>query len=157
MHTDSSLEVLDIITIAFGQKLRDFAEETCKNFDTVETDREYQTWKRAEARRESCGGGDGDEESGTSSGKRRRAFNLMTPKLHFLGDYVAQIRALGTTDSFTSQIVSINYLQVAHWLTKNVRANFNIELSRHGMNAQARTMLSRKLSTWMCERVPTEE
>ena len=31
MHTDSSLQVLDIITIAFGQKLRDFAEETCKN------------------------------------------------------------------------------------------------------------------------------
>jgi len=108
MHTDSSLEVLDIITIAFGQKLRDFAEETCKNFDTMETDKEYQARKRAEARRESHSGGDrdGDEESGTSSGKQSHRFNLMTPKLHFLGDYVAQIRALGTTDSFTSQIVS---------------------------------------------------
>jgi hypothetical protein len=108
MHTDSSLEVLDIITVAFGQKLRDFAEETCKNFDTVETDKEYQARKRVEARRESRSGGDGngDEESGISSGKRGRHFNLMTPKLHFLGDYVAQIRALGTTDSFTSQVVS---------------------------------------------------
>jgi len=105
MHTDSSLEVLDIITIAFGQKLRDFAEETCKNFDTVETDKEYQARKRTEAKWESRSGGDGDE-SGTRSGKRSRRFNLMTPKLHFLGDYVAQIRALGTTDSFTSQIVS---------------------------------------------------
>jgi hypothetical protein len=32
----------------------------------------------------------------------------MTPKLHFLGDYVAQIQAIGTTDSFTSQIVSMD-------------------------------------------------
>lgn len=110
MHTDSSLEVLDIITIAFGQKLRDFAEETCKNFDTMETDKEYQARKRAEARRDSNTGGDGDREPGTTiSGKRRRGFNLITPKLHFLGDYVAQIRALGTTDSFTSQIVSADF------------------------------------------------
>jgi hypothetical protein len=108
MHTDSSLQVLDIITITFGQKLRDFAEETCKNFDTVETDKEYQARKRMEARHESRSGGYGDEESGTRSGKHSRHFNLMTPKLHFLGDYVAQIRALGTTDSFTSQIVSMD-------------------------------------------------
>jgi hypothetical protein len=78
MHTDSSLEVLDIITIVFGQKLQDFAEETCKNFDTMEMDKEYQARKRAEVRRESRSGGDGDEESGTSSGKRSRRFNLMT-------------------------------------------------------------------------------
>jgi len=114
MHTDSSLEVLDIITIAFGQKLRNFAEETCKNFDTVETDKEYQARKRAEARRESRSGGDGDEESGTSSGKRSRRFNLTTPKLHFLGDYVSQIQALGTTDSFTSQIVSMDLRDLSH-------------------------------------------
>ena len=108
MHTDSSLEVLDIITIMFGQKLHNSAEETCKDFDTVEMDKEYQAHKRVEARREGHSGRDGDGESGTSSGKRSRCFNLMTPKLHFLGDYVAQIQALGTTDSFTSQIVSMD-------------------------------------------------
>ena len=105
MHTNSSLEVLDIITIVFGQKLQDFAEETCKDFDTVETDKEYQAWKRTETRWESCSGGDGDEESGTHSGKCSCHFHLMTLKLHFLGDYVAQNCALGMTDSFTSQIV----------------------------------------------------
>jgi hypothetical protein len=108
MHTDSSLKVFDIITIAFGQKMRAFAEETCKDFKTMETDKEYQARKRAEARRESRSGGDGDKELGTSSGKRHRGFNLITPKLHFLGDYIGQIRAVGTTDSFTSQIVSMH-------------------------------------------------
>jgi hypothetical protein len=108
MHTDSSLDVLDIITIAFGQRLRNFAEETCKEFATMETDREYQARKRAEAKRGSRSGGDTDQlDSRTGSGKRPRGFNLVIPKLHFLGDYVAQIRALGTTDSFTSQIVSL--------------------------------------------------
>jgi hypothetical protein len=38
----------------------------------------------------------------------------MTPKLHFLGDYVAQIRALGTTDSFTSQVVSTDFRGLSH-------------------------------------------
>ncbi|KIM71646.1 hypothetical protein PILCRDRAFT_804823, partial [Piloderma croceum F 1598] len=108
----------------FSQKLQDFTEETCKNFDTVETDKEYQAQKRAEARQESGSGRDGDEESGTSSGKRSHHFNLMTPKLHFLGDYVAQIRALGTTDSFTSQIVN------------DFGANFNIKPSKCGMNTR---------------------
>lgn len=110
MHTDSSLEVFDIITVAFGQKMRSFAEETCKDFNTMETDKEYQARKRAEARRESRGGDADRTESSTGSGKRPRGFNLVTPKLHFLGDYVAQIRALGTTDSFTSQIVSRHLL-----------------------------------------------
>jgi hypothetical protein len=41
MHTDSSLEVFDIITVAFGQKMRSFAEETCKEFETMETDKEF--------------------------------------------------------------------------------------------------------------------
>ncbi|KAI0634460.1 hypothetical protein C8Q77DRAFT_1217600 [Trametes polyzona] len=39
----------------------------------------------------------------TSSGRRRRTFNLKVVKLHFLGDYSHCIRCCGTTDSYTSQ------------------------------------------------------
>jgi hypothetical protein len=106
MHTDTTLEVLDTVTIAFGQKIRHFAEEICRHFNTVETDSEYMSRKRAEGRREARGDNLRNKDANlATSGKRSRGFNLMTSKLHALGDYVAQIRMFGTTDSFTSQIV----------------------------------------------------
>ncbi|RDB17809.1 hypothetical protein Hypma_000673 [Hypsizygus marmoreus] len=50
MHTDSSLRVLRQVTKALGDGLRFFADETCRHFDTFETDGEYQAWNRAAAR-----------------------------------------------------------------------------------------------------------
>ncbi len=43
-----------------------------------------------------------------SSGRRPQTFNLSTIKMHFLGDYTWFIKSIGTTDSYTSQIVSVN-------------------------------------------------
>ena len=40
-------------------------------------------------------------------GPNRRYFNLSTYKLHVLGDYPNQIRHFGTTDSFSTQLVSL--------------------------------------------------
>lgn len=39
---------------------------------------------------------------------RIKAFNLLTYKLHALGDYTASIRLFGTTDSYTTQIVRVS-------------------------------------------------
>lgn len=109
MHTNSSLDVLDNITTAFGQRMRHFAEDTCSKFDTFETDKEHGARTRAEAaRRKKRGAATGASGSASTGapGKRRKGYNLMTSKLHALGDYVRQIRLFGTTDSFTTQIVS---------------------------------------------------
>lgn len=38
--------------------------------------------------------------------KPKKLFNLFTYKLHALGDYVSTIRLFGTTDSYSTQIVS---------------------------------------------------
>jgi hypothetical protein len=40
------------------------------------------------------------------TGPRPKSFNLFTYKLHALGDYVQSIRAFGTTDSYSTQLVS---------------------------------------------------
>lgn len=40
------------------------------------------------------------------SGRKPRKLNLNTVKLHFLGDYVRHIHLFGTTDSYSTQIVS---------------------------------------------------
>ena len=42
----------------------------------------------------------------TSSTAHPKIFNLSTYKLHALGDYVNTIRLFGTTDSYTTQIIS---------------------------------------------------
>ncbi|KAF7983682.1 hypothetical protein HWV62_19591 [Athelia sp. TMB] len=121
MHTGSSLEVLDNITIAFGQKMRLFAEETCQQFETYELDKEYAGRARAAARKAATTG-----KSASAGGRRRRDFNLETSKLHALGDYVRQIRLFGTSDSFTTQIELIQG-ELQHRLVKawNERSSKN--------------------------------
>lgn len=108
MHTDSTLEVLNNITTTFGQCMRHFAEETCSKFETFETDKEHGARTRAEAARQKKRGATGASGSASTDapGKRRKGYNLMTSKLHALGDCVRQIWLLGTTNSFTTQIVS---------------------------------------------------
>lgn len=42
--------------------------------------------------------------------RRKKSFNLQTYKFHALGDYVASIRRLGTTDSYSTEPVSCSQL-----------------------------------------------
>ncbi len=44
--------------------------------------------------------------SSNDTRKTTKAFNLQTYKLHSLGDYVRTITMFGTTDSYSTQIVS---------------------------------------------------
>jgi hypothetical protein len=39
--------------------------------------------------------------------RKSKVLNLLTVKFHFLGDYVRHIRLFGTTDSYSTQLVSI--------------------------------------------------
>jgi hypothetical protein len=103
MHTDATLAVLDSETTALGKQLREFESSTCSIFRTRELKREM----RARERRERAKGGRpviGDQES--TEGRKQKLFNLQTYKVHALGDYVSTIQRLGTTDSYTTSIVS---------------------------------------------------
>ena len=118
VHSETTLKVLDHITVLFARALRHFKEVTCPCFSTVETDREYKARRREAEQKnlkshqdtnpivtttvESTEGGAG---STGISGKRPKTFNLLTSKLHALGDYVETIKMFGTTDSYSTQIV----------------------------------------------------
>ena len=112
MHTDTSLQVLDNVTVHFAKQLRYFASVTCLQFPTVETDGEYAARQRAANRRaaQQANGGHpmatGSTQVVDIGGKRPKGFNLTTYKLHSLGDYVATIRHYGTTDSYNTKNVS---------------------------------------------------
>lgn len=85
-----------------------FANETCPAFSTRELRREAESRRRRQARE---GGSSRIQTQGTSSvtGDRRpKVLNLRTYKLHALGDYPAQIRVYGTTDSYSTQSVKLS-------------------------------------------------
>ncbi|KAJ7166408.1 hypothetical protein C8R43DRAFT_1162986, partial [Mycena crocata] len=114
MHTDSSLDVLGGVTQLLGRQMLYFAEVTCPQFKTVETDGEYAARGRATARREAAKTGTTSESTASNlpaaphpktGGKRAVVFSLNTYKHHSMGDYVPTIRRFGTMDSYSTQIV----------------------------------------------------
>jgi hypothetical protein len=88
MHTDSTLDLLKAVTREFGHLIRQFRDKTSDEFNTVELPRES-----------------GTQKGGRRSSKKKK-LNLNTYKFHSLGDYVATIRLFGTTDSYSTQVVS---------------------------------------------------
>lgn len=123
MHTDSSLDLFDVVTIKTGAKFRGFINKTCPAFDTYELSRETEARKRRQAKncskdlnaagRETNSGRFGATKTSPADvsnvGRRRKTFNNRTYKYHSLGDYPSTIRRLGTTDSYSTEPVSRLY------------------------------------------------
>jgi hypothetical protein len=103
MYTDTTLDILSKVTTSLGDKSRKFAAQTCSGFETYELEREraaclQRQQKNAEAKSETSG----------NHMRKPKPFNLKTHKFHALGDYVATIRWFGTTDSYSTQPVSLS-------------------------------------------------
>jgi hypothetical protein len=108
LHTDHTLKILDGITIRIGVQFRAFNDETCSAFDTHELARE----KQARERRQRKKSKDSNSASGSAPGpgpsqSRAKKLNIQTYKFHALGDYATTIRMYGTTDSYSTEPVSI--------------------------------------------------
>ena len=124
MHSDSTLLLLEELTTEFGQLIRQFRDLTCSQFKTVELSRETATRKRRGAKKQPAVssavphsssksapastpsvGAPSSMTSDNVTEKNLNGLNLLTVKLHFLGDYVRHIRLFGTTDSYSTQLV----------------------------------------------------
>ena len=127
MHTEFTLRLLELETIRLGRKLRHFQTTICSHYDTVETTREAAARARAQASRATASTTGVEPSTG---GRRRRAFNLCTSKIHALGDYVSEIRAYGSTDGYSTQLVrpiNKNLLDFSSFFNiTSYRANMNI-------------------------------
>jgi hypothetical protein len=110
MHTESSLRHRDEVTIALTDTLRAFQRST-STLRTVETPRE----RAARARRAQ----DRPLQNRHTNTERLsdvRLLNLTTYKFHALADGPATVRRFGTTDSYTTQVVSIYDIIRRTWL-----------------------------------------
>ena len=96
LHTDHTLASFDALTRPLGAALRHFSGKFSDGFNTKELPKEADARKRQAAT--------GKTNRKASHGKA--SFNLSTYKLHALGDYATTICQRGTTDSYSTQMVS---------------------------------------------------
>jgi len=106
LHTETTLNDLDNATTTLGRHLRKFVHKTCSSFSTKELPGEEAARGRRKAAKVAATSSSSTQ-STASSGAKTKKFNLSTYKLHALGDYVKTIHLFGTTDSYTTQVVSI--------------------------------------------------
>ena len=117
MHTDSTLDIMERLTVRLAQQMRNFTSETCPSFVTKELHREAESRRRRGVQE----GPAKSTHSPALNARRPKTLNLQTYKMHALGDYHNQIRMFGTTDSFSTQSVSFHYaalrllLMINHW------------------------------------------
>ena len=116
--TDHTLKILDDITARIGAQFRAFTDKTCPAFDTRELARERRARERRQLEKSkesnsASGLAPGPSDSETQStarksgGPRAKKFNIQTYKYHALGDYATTIRTYGTTDSYSTEPVSV--------------------------------------------------
>jgi hypothetical protein len=101
IQSESTLSFLEETFKKLSQQLRRFQRDTCAAFNTIELPKE-----KAARQRRTTQHSEPNTTSPESSQPRVKKFNLSTYKFHAMGDYLRTIRFFGTTDSFTTQIVS---------------------------------------------------
>lgn len=124
MHTEQTLEFLEKSTVTIGQELRHFRDTTLKSFKCEELPKEttarQRRKERAQAQKTQSNAGSQAPDHPTANESvqetskkdvpppkpKSKSLNLFTYKFHALGDYVRTIRLFGTTDSYSTQIVS---------------------------------------------------
>jgi hypothetical protein len=89
LHTDATLNLLEVVTKEFGYLMRRFRDKTFDEFNTVELPRN--------SSKRGCG----------PHSSKKKTLNLNTYKFHALADYTTTIRLFGTTDSYSTLIVSL--------------------------------------------------
>jgi hypothetical protein len=112
LHTESTVQSLEIVTIALCQALRQFSTDVCPRYQTNELPREAAARVRRETSTKMGSSSLHNERAKPGTPLRKKEFNMNTTKIHSLPDYAAHIRRFGTTDSYTTQTVlySVNLL-----------------------------------------------
>ena len=105
VHTDSTLEHLDMLTREFGFLMWQFQDLTCLQFRTTELPREVAARYRQQQHAQAKASANVSSKSGLKQSTRPVTLNISTIKFHSLGDYVQMIQMFGCTDSFSTQLV----------------------------------------------------
>ena len=111
LHVDKTLDSFEIVTTDLGRLGRRFARVSAEKFAPEPTPEEQASAARQRTRaatKKQTRSQTVPRKQGRSrkKGKTKKVLNLFTYKWHALGDYVRWIRRYGTTDNYTTQMVS---------------------------------------------------
>jgi hypothetical protein len=105
LHTETSLNLFRGMTTAFTRQIRQFANNVCPKFDTVETPSESAASVRADALRIKKKCRMSTQACCQGAKWMSKNFNIDTPKFHSIVHYPDAIATYGTTDSYSTQKV----------------------------------------------------
>jgi len=105
MQTEHTLNCLNQSIVIIGQDLWSFREWS-SGFNTVELTCEMAAHKCCKNKKATSHTG---SEKKAPVQPKVKLFNLLLYKLHALGDYVQTIKLFGTTDLYSTQIVSLKF------------------------------------------------
>ena len=114
-HTEYTLRSFEVKTRDLGDQLQHFSRHTCPAFQTNELPGEVATRGRRQVANQKTRALSGKQPAKKPQNREHpdesvKTFNLSTPKVHALGDYLSTIRWLGTTDSYSTQRVFADQL-----------------------------------------------
>jgi hypothetical protein len=109
LHTDTTLDMMEIVCTSLCQVLRLFATVICPWYSTRELPHEVNA--REARQRKQARKSDGKSTRQKTTIKYKR-FNMTTFKLHCIPDYVPAIRKYGMTDLYSTQTVSVAVLSL---------------------------------------------
>ena len=107
MHTDETLDIFEVVTKDLGDHIRSFVSDTCPHFATKELSREAEARRRRRGHQNPSSSSTSSVATPHGHGRQPKGLNLQTYKLHSLADYPSQIRKYGTTDSYSTQSISL--------------------------------------------------
>ncbi|KAJ3518649.1 hypothetical protein NMY22_g13571 [Coprinellus aureogranulatus] len=99
-HNDATIADLKAATYRLGKKLRKFAKETAKHFDTRELPSEETARNRG--RKQNANPSQKIQNADGDGAPKRKIFNMFTYKIHALGHYPEFIQSVGTTDNYSA-------------------------------------------------------
>ncbi|KAF9642761.1 hypothetical protein BDM02DRAFT_3233219, partial [Thelephora ganbajun] len=116
-HTEYTLRSFEAKTRELGDQLRHFSQSTCPSFPTKELPGEAAARghrRVANQKMRALSGKQPTKQPQDNGGaaKSVKTFSLSMSKVHALGDYPGTIRQLGTTDSYSTQRVSVDEFEV---------------------------------------------
>ncbi|KAG2350005.1 hypothetical protein BDR05DRAFT_872571 [Suillus weaverae] len=140
VHTDDTLAFFDSATVILGQSVRKFQRTICAYYHTTELPSEYAARGRHEAALASkhVASANTLQKGKSNANPKVKTLNLYTYKYHALADYPNTIRRVGTTDSYSTQPVSLLFIMFFIQYLISDRENSSIIDRSTGTLAQPR-------------------
>jgi hypothetical protein len=135
LHLDTTLSDLDKATEVLGANVRKFASTVSSSLQVLElpseaTKRVRKADRKAAAVKKVGADGTSSADATKPATRKVKEFNMTTYKLHALGDYVETIARLGTTDSYSTQIVSVAIYERRHNALNTWPCRGNLTIAR---------------------------